>query len=116
MAQMMPASISYTLGAITKKIDQFDQDDKENLEEIQGLELESALNDLELKNINTQIQVVQAKSKLEKTIQSIMNPQPQQTAPANAVAQAPQPGQSVEAAQPQNPVQAPQLELQGALA
>jgi hypothetical protein len=123
MVNLMPASISYTLGAITKKIDQFDEDDKDSLEEIQGLELESMLGDLELKSINTQIQVVQAKSKLEQTIDAINNPPPPQ--PLQQITEQPAlPGEPAapavqslagEAVQPpiQNPVQATP-ELQGA--
>jgi len=116
MANIMPASMSYTLGAITRKIEQFDEDDKENLDEIQGLELESALNDLELKSINTQIQVVQAKTKLEQTIQMAMNPQAALPGGQAAAPQVTDQSQAGGTVQPQNPVQAPQPELQGALA
>ncbi len=105
MQAVMPATINYTMGAITRKIDQFDEQDKELLEEIQGAELESALSDLELKTINTQIQIQQAKTKLEQ----IMNPVVQQQQPG-----APQTAAAPVTEQPQiNPAQA-EPALQGA--
>jgi hypothetical protein len=63
-ANLMPAQIAYTMKAIARKIDQFDEEDKENLEEIADIELSAAMEKLNLSTINTKIETEVAKRKL----------------------------------------------------
>lgn len=111
LANLFPASISYTVGAISKKIDQFDEQDKENLEDIQAAELEKAMTDLELATLNGQIEI--EKKRIE--LKGVLNPtaQPMQEQTENAI-QMPG-GQQTQPGQQTIPNQAPtQLMPQGA--
>jgi hypothetical protein len=107
LANLFPASISYTVGAITKKIDQFDEEDKDKLEEIQGAELEKALSDLELATLKTQIEIEKAKNELQVTLNPIVQQNPLQSQGAGGIAPQGAAAPAQQQAAEQQPIQLP---------
>jgi hypothetical protein len=107
LAAAMPASIGYTISAMTDKIDQFSEEDKENLSEIQGVELESSLAQLELKTLQTQIETEKARQALAEILQ-LAAMTPEQKAAQQQAQMQNQQNQAAGAGQPLPPAPIPQ--------